>query len=363
MTKNTGDKQYSINKTDIYKIISENGVLFLFYYLLFLVFSLLFIITIRFQQYLFHGKKENLIEEKLIQFFKSITLNSPLGIMSILEKNDFIGLSPVSYFIIFSCYAIAFLIILEGYIRTFLFSVVVGIIMLNKDNNPYKNSNMLSKVSESVSKIVSANYTKIYFLTLVFFVPFVIPYLLKFLKMDNYDVKKNFWLSYLIFFLVISPLVFIFISRASLSSKLRVLDGSFKFVEPIDVPFIEHVESVFDSRYTLLCFFLFILLVFCYTHIVYIMMQPTRSKQFLYGFGVFAVLFLFVPFLLLIFTLSVLFSSLPRKETSKDMYEQIKEEGVSTIYELLIKYNYPCFPKTPISQVIKKKIVSEENES
>ena len=360
MTKNKGDKQYSINKSDIYKIISENGVLFLFYYLIFLVFSLLYIINIRYQKYIFHSKKGSTVEESVVTFFKSITLNSPLNIMSFVQKDDYMGLSSTSYFILFTCYAVAFLIILEGYIRTFLFSVVSSVVMLNKDNNPYKNSSMLTKVNESIAKIVSENYSKIFSLTFVFFLPFAIPYLLKFLKMDNYDIKKYSWLSYLIFFLVISPIVFILLSRATLSSKLRVFDGSFKFVEPIDVPFLEHIESVFDSRYTLLCFFLFIVFVFCYSHIVYIMMQPTRSKQFLYGFSVFAILFLFIPFLLIIFTLSVLFSSLQRKESSQNMYDQIKEQGVSTIYELLIKYNYPCFPKSPLKVKVLTTISEEE---
>ena len=107
--KNIGNINYSLNKNDVYKILIAGVFGFIPFYYILVVLSVIYIITIRFQQYYFKDKmNEYKTEDDIIHYFRSITYNSPFNILSFLEYDDdgdkYCGLSNRSYFfIIVSC--------------------------------------------------------------------------------------------------------------------------------------------------------------------------------------------------------------------------------------------------------------------
>ena len=59
------------------------------------------------------------------------------------------------------------------------------------------------------------------------------------------------------------------------------------------------------------------------------------------------IIFAFIPFFILFFGLSfVLNNKNINDSTEEDIIENIQTNGISGLYDLLVKYNYPCFVKT-----------------
>ena len=70
-----------------------------------------------------------------------------------------------------------------------------------------------------------------------------------------------------------------------------------------------------------------------------------KEKILLYGIFIF-LMFILIPVFIIFIAISVIFSNNYRQNINNDnIIEDIQNNGISSIYELLVKYNYPCFEK------------------
>ena len=346
-----GNINYSLNKNDFYKILVGGITYFIPYYYALIIISVLYIAYIKYKKYIFSDRnKEYQVEEDTIHYFKSITLGSPFNILSLSEQykdNDkYIGLSDFSYLYIVIAYSITFMIILEGLIRNLLYSIYVNIIQVNINNNPYNNVNCVQKISDSSYLSTIANYSGIMSISFIFLVPFCIPYLIKFLKYDNYDIKKNVWLPYCILFLVFFPIVMVILSKASFYKKLEIFSSLNKFVETKDYNFIKFISNNFSFRYFSYLIYIFIVVTYCIYKFIFADFKYSFKKKIAVYILIALILFVFLPAVILFFSFANIFANNYKDNLDrKNIVEGINKNGVSSLYELLIKYNYPCFFK------------------
>ena len=346
----TGNINYSLNKNDFHTILKGGITYFIPHYYILVIISLLYIYTIKYKQYFFSDRDEKYKTDKdIIHFFKSITYNSPLDILKVSEsvKNDdkFVGLSNISYIYIIVAYIITFIIILEGLIRNLLYSIYVSIIQVNPNNNPYKNNDCITKIKDNPYIKTIQNYSAVLSMSLNFLVPFLIPFLISFLKFDNYDIKHNKWMSYIILYLVFFPLITVLLSRATFYKKLEIFPDLERFVETKDNSFIKFIINNFNFKISTIIIFIFVIFVYCYYTLVYSDLKYTIMNKIIIYLIIFSLLFIFIPIVIIFFSLSLLFDNKINNKTSNNVIDNIKNNGICSLYDLLVKYNYPCFFK------------------
>jgi hypothetical protein len=340
---NTGNLDYSLNKDSFYKIIKDSIHQYIRYYLILIIISVIYIGTIKYKQYIFGDRKD----DDIMHYFKSITYNSPFHILNLSqEKNSvFMGLTKTSYIFIIVTYIITSLLILEGLLRNFLYSIYVRIIQVNSNNNPYNNVNCISKINENPNVSVRINYIAIIAISINFLVPFIIPYLLGFLKFDNYDIKHTIWIRYVILYFIFYPFIMIIVLKGTFFKKLEVFSGIDKFIETKDYGFVQFIKNNFNYYIFTIIPFLFIIFVFCYYVFIYTESKYDFNKKIKIYFIIFFILFIFFPLFLVFFILSNLFNNNFKNDSTGNTFEDINNNSVTDIYTLLVKYNYPCFIK------------------
>jgi hypothetical protein len=331
-----GDIDYSLNKKKLNNILSDSSYTLMTPYFIVVFLSMIYIYSIRIQQYF--DSKDDLL------YFKSITYSSPFSIleMKLTEDTDskYVSLTEKSYLFIVISYVITLIIILEGLVRNFIYSIYLTMIQLNSNNNPYNNSNCISKINENPITSTSQNYTVITFLSINFMIPFLIPLFIKFFKFDNYDIKKSKWIPYFILFLIFYPLLILIISRVSFYKKLEIFPNIKKFVDKSDYSFVDKIIN--DFRFNIYKIIVFIAVIFIYC---YYKLATSKFNIKLY-LCIFLLLFIFLPIFFIFFGLSSIFYNKNElNETDDQIIQNIKKNGISGIYDLLVKYNYPCFLK------------------
>ena len=336
---NTGNINYSLNKNNFYKIVSGSLIGFLPFYYIVTVISIIYIFTIRFGK----GKDVN-------HYLKSITYNSPFKILELseIDQNDskYTGLTERSYITIITTYVIALILILEGLVRNLIYSNYVNIIQINPNNNPYNNNNCISKIKENAQSSVSKNYSAITSLAINFLFPFFIPYLVHILKFDNYDIKHSKWFNYLILFLVFYPFLIMVLSRASLHKKLEIFPNLEKFLDTSDINFISKIKEEFNFKMGSILVFLLIIFIFSFYTIVYSDIKYSLKKKIMIYVFLIIIIFIFIPLFMLFFGLASVLNNKNINDNSEDeIIKNITNNGISGLYDLLVKYNYPCFIK------------------
>jgi hypothetical protein len=375
MSSNTGNINYSLNKNDVYKVLAGCVSYFIPHYFILIVISLLYIFRIRYQQYYFDDRDKGKEEDKdILHFFGSITNRSPFNILTmekifkdIEEENNankeqkgggnnesntnYVGLSSNSYYLVIASYIISLIIILEGLLRNFIFSIYVNIVQINSNNNPYNNTNCVQKIKDNPIILSTANYTGILSLSYIFLIPFILPFLISFLKFDNYDIKHNAWFKYIILFFIFYPIIFIFLSKAVLYKKLEIFPALNKFLVKKDYPFTKFLRNNFAFKISTILVFLFIILVYSYYKIVYADLKciTLKSKIITYVL-IFLLIFAFLPIFFMFFSFSFLFLNKEKVDPTISTINSIQNEinnnkSINSLYELLVKYNYPCFMK------------------
>jgi hypothetical protein len=343
-TENIGNLKYSLDRNELHKILTDSQ--YVKYYLMLIIFSLLFMYKIRYKQVIFPDR-EKMYErdEDRIFFFNNITQKSPFGILNLSQSGTYMGLTTESYLHIIIAYIITFLFILEGLIKNILYTMYSKVIELNPNNNPYNNPNCVTKIKDSPNTMIKINYTAIFFLSLNFLLPFVIPYLLSFLDYDNYDIKHSIWIKYVILYLIFYPFLIIIISKAAFYKKLEILPDLKKYVETTDYGFINSITSTFNFKSFCVIPYLFIIFVFCYYIFVHLEFKYDKNKKKIIYWILFVILFIFIPLFIYYFSLSILFDNNAKNILDINTFEAIQNYGVKNFYDLMIKYNYPCFFK------------------
>ena len=267
------------------------------------------------------------------------------------EGKNYVGLSSHSYYLIVASYIIALIIILEGLLRNFIFSIYVNMVQINSNNNPYNNTSCIQKISDNPIILSTANYTGILSLSYIFLIPFILPFLISFLKFDNYDIKHNAWFKYIVLFFIFYPIIFIFLSKAVLYKKLEIFPALNKFLTQKDYPFTTFLKNNFAFKVSTILVFLFIILVYSYYKFVYANLNciSLKSKIITYVL-IFLLIFVFLPIFLIFFCFSFLFLNKEKVDPNISTINSIQNEinnnqSINSLYELLVKYNYPCFMK------------------
>lgn len=267
------------------------------------------------------------------------------------ESTNFIGLSDHSYILIIISYAIPTIIILEGLVRNLLFSIYSSMTQLNSNNNPYNNPYCITKTAGNSAIVSGANYTIMLTLCYIFIIPFIVPLLIKILKFDNYDIKKNSWFCYVVLFLIFYPLFFIFISKAALYKKLEIFPALNNFLTQRDYNFTKYLKSIFSFKFSTVVIFLFIIISYLFYKFVFINLRSKNATSKLLNYLlIFGILFLFLPLFFIYFCTSLLFLNKEAVDPNTNVIASIKKErinnqSINTLYELIVKYNYPCFKK------------------
>ena len=359
---NTGNINYSFNKKSFYNILVSSTLGFVPFYFLITFISVLYINNIKFVQYIFPEREEKYKKEDApIKFFKSLTYNSFLDILQINReyklndkiKNDklkekFIGLGTFSYTLIIISYVICYIIIIEGLVKNVIFSIYANIISTNPNNNPYNNQDCIIKTTSlrNTAGKIAGNYFIILPLSFIFLIPFFIKFIINWFEFDNYDNKKSYIFKYIVLLLMFSPLILIIIFRAGFAKKLDIFSDIKKLVDNKDVQFVDFITNTFNMKFFTILVFLFIALVYSYYSIIYVDFKYSGTIQILVYIFLFIVIFLFIPLFLLFLALSILFTNNYKDTIVNNNYvEDIKKNGVGSLYELLVKYNYPCFIK------------------
>jgi hypothetical protein len=313
----TGNINYSLDKNDFYKILAGCVTYYIPHYFILVIISIIYIYTIKYK----------IKDNDSLHFFKSITY-----ILNISQNDNYVGLSNMSYLYIIISYVITLLIILEGLIRNLLYSIYVNIIQINNHNNPYNNNNCITKIKDNPYTHTIANYTAIISLSIIFLVPFIIPFLINFLKFDNYDIKHNKWFSYVILYLLFFPFITIILLRASFYKKLEIFSDLNRFVDKKDFEFIKNISNNFNLNICGILVFILVIFIYCYYKLVYIDYKQSLTNKIITYLIISTLLLFFIPLVLVFFSMDFLFSD-------------TNNNGVNNIYDLLVKYNYPCFIK------------------
>jgi len=352
----SGDIDYSFNKKEYYNIINSNVSIFKSYYIIVTLICFWFLTGLSVKQYKSFdddGKLQTNIKYKTQ--FEKLCFNSPFNIISIgsdlktplFEASDyFIGLSQKSYLVLICSYVFAFMILLEYLVKNLMASIIVNYVQENKHNNPYNNPDCITKIHESPNSYINKNYSMISTLSLYFLVPYLTPVILKFMNLDKYDIKKSPILKYIIFLGLLSPVILVIISRIIAFFNVDIFDTINKFIDKKDYNYINFMKRMFNLKFIILFTFLFIILCFFMLHWIYgsyNVLVSSRWKKWWYAFIIIFVFFI-VPSILASNALSSLYNVF-KKMKIEDNLEQIENEGVFSLYQLIVKYNYPCFKK------------------
>ena len=338
----TGNINYSFDKKKFNSIVKLKSLTFYPFYLIITIICLLFPLSLYYQKDLSQNGINNK-DNNIKHYFNSITLNSPLNIMSLDKRNTgFIGLDQESYIILIFIYVIAYLYLLQGILKNLIYSILSNVIQVNPDNNPYNNVNCIIKNKNNPSKSIIANYFSIIGLTIFFLIPFFTPMIFQYLNIDNYSIKHSFWLPWLILFFLLFPF-FIIVIRHSGNKKINIIKNLDDYVDKKDKKYISNISSYFNSNYTSIFIFILIIIVFSLLKIIYYIYNSSTRKSTIIFFLL--SVFIFIPFVLIFFSLNTIFGEVKDNNIDDNNIKDIEKNGISNLYELIVKYNYPCFKK------------------
>ncbi len=375
----SGNIAYSFNKKRYYEILEKNKTLFVTNYI-FTIFISFFFLTGSFilngtslGRYITKetdedGVEKTVIDRKLYNYFSEFCLGSPYkiidmhrdGIQEILtpqeikdgeEATTFIGFKQKSYLFLIIVNLIGILIIIESLIKNLMSSIIVNFIQENKNNNPYNNPNNITKINEEPMTYINSNYSKLTTLSFLFIIPFTTTFILKYvLSMDRYDIKKNDWIKTYIFASLVIPTVLIIFYRLTGNSSITLFSTIDRFIDSKDKEYINFMKQMFSLKFFIVYTFLFVALIFLCLHWIYgpINKYITGNWKYLCYAMIIIIIYFIIPAILTSNALSTLYNVFKKNNMDKsedEVLDNIQKDGCQSLYDLIVKYNYPCFKK------------------
>ena len=376
----SGNIEYSFNKQRYFQIISDNVSLFNTYYCITIFLSFFFLTGsfvlngLSLTEYLTADKLNNGTEIKVpdrksYNWFSEYCLGSPYQIidmhkegieelLTIKEQKDkkkpitFIGFKQNSYLFLIITTLIGILIIVEALVKNLMTSIIVNFVQENKNNNPYKNPNNITKKNESADKYIMENYSKLASLSLLFLIPFTTTYVLKYIfSADRYDIKKSTLIQNYVFISLIIPTIILIIYRLTGHKSITLFDTIDEYIQGKDREYVKFLKRMFILKFFIIYIFLFIFIIFLCMHWIYGRINKYISdgfwKYFFYTFIIFSIYFI-IPKVLSSNAVSTLYNVYKKDNVDKseeDIVDTIRKNGAQSIYDIIVKYNYPCFKK------------------
>jgi len=299
--------------------------------------------------------------------------NGIINSKNIEKHNVFLGLSGFTYLSMAITFTISLFLLLDGFLNTLIYFLFSSTVQINSDynippNNPTINGNCISKISfqDSVNNKTAGyniynpfnpyssatyHFTSLTIMGYVFLIPFFTSIYFKIFKIDNYDLKKSKMIGFVLLFLMFYPVIFTTIGRLSYPRKFNMLNDLKKFIVPYDYSYVDYLNSSYSNKMLYIFMFLSIVFIYLYYYFCHFMVLPNKTIFI----TIFIVLvFMLVPLLLVFIPFQIIFSEKPQISNNRDIYHYntidkinyhiSKKESVTNIYQLLIKYNYPCFP-------------------
>ena len=379
-----GNIDYSFDKTKYYKIIDDNVSTFSGYYII-IIFICFFFITGSFMfggqslsRYMSVAKDSNgkiieTIENKLYLHFKQFCFESPYNIIEmnkegiVIEDNSddnndnnnkdkfknkwtFIGFTQKTYIFLIISNLIGVFILIEALVKNLMSSIIVNFVQENKQNNPYNNSNCIIKIDERPDSYIKGNYRILMGLSYLFLIPCLIPFVLNFLNLDLYDIKKTKWVKYYIFISLIAPTIILLIYRITGHKSITIFNTIDKFIQNKDINYINFMKQMFNLKFFIIFIFLFIFIIFICLYWIYGSVNKNLSgyKKYFYYFIIIFTMYFLIPSILssnAVSSLYCVYKDNNIENSEIDTIRSIGKNGVQSLYDLIVKYNYPCFKK------------------
>ncbi len=335
---------FNFNKKALTNQIINKSLLFYPYYLFVTLISFIFISTLQYQRYIFpKSNNEETVHDDIPHYFNSISFSSPFNLINVdKRKNGFYGLSQFSYIFIILLYVISYLYLVEALCRNLIYSIVSTLIQYNSENNPFNNPSCLTKTNLDPTVSVFANYQVIITSAFFFLIPFVITYILYILDFDNYDLKHSSWMPYMVFFLLIIPFILIMNIKLYDPEKVAILPDLKKYLNSKDSKFVDFLNELFNINFNSVYIYLVIILIFTILLIIYFNFNKSLSKGVTIGIIIFILLIL-IPLILISISLGTTLGDTNYAYGNDADIEKIIENGIGNLYQLIVKYNYPCF--------------------
>ena len=376
----SGNIEYSFNKQRYFEIIKNNVSLFNTYYCVVVLISFFFLTGsfllkgIALTDYISiqeddDGKMQRIVDRKSYNWFSEFCLGSPYNIISmhrdglkeILTKkeqkedkqpNVYIGFKQNTYLFLIITNLIGILIIVEALVKNLMSSIIVNFVQENKNNNPYNNPEIITKVNDSPNVYINKNYSKLMSLSFLFLIPFSTTYVVKYLfSMDRYDIKKTEWIKNYIFISLVIPTIILIIYRLTGHKSITLFDTIDKYIEGKDKEYVNFMKQMFNLKFFIIYMFLFIFIIFLCMHWIYGSINKYISDGFwkyvYYIFIIFSIYFI-IPQILSSNAVSTLYNVYKKDNVNKEENEIIKgiqKYGAQSLYDIIVKYNYPCFKK------------------
>lgn len=311
-------------------------------------------------------KERKAVNNGLYNYFYEFTLGSPFNIINfdkdgMLETlteqeikegkfaSTFIGFSQNTNIFLIIVNLIGIFIIIEALLKNLMSSIIVNFVQANPNNNPYNNPNCVTKVPEPVSTYINSNYSKLMVLSFLFLIPFSTTFILRHvLKIDLYDIKKTQWIKIYIFISLILPTLIIIFYRLTGYKSITLFSTIYKYIDTKDYDYIGFMKQMFSLKYFIMYVFLFVIFIFLCLHWIYGAMNKYITGWKKYALYIFIIVFIYfiIPSILASNAISTIYNvykvnNIDNNET--EVVQNIEKNGCQSLYDLIVKYNYPCF--------------------
>jgi len=315
-------------------------------------------------------KERKAVNNGLYNYFYELTLGSPFNIINfnkdgmletLTEKekkegkfvSTFIGFSQNTNIFLIIVNLIGIFIILEALLKNLMSSIIVNFVQANPNNNPYNNPNCVTKVKDSVSIYINSNYSKLMVLSFLFMIPFSTTFVLRhILKIDLYDIKKTQWIKIYIFISLIIPTLIIIFYRLTGYKSITLFSTIYKYIDTKDYEYIGFMKQMFSLKYFIMYVFLFVAFIFLSLHWIYGSMNKyiTGWKKYALYIFIFVFIYFIVPNIMASNAISTIYNVYKVNNidnnidnTENEVIENIEKKGCQSLFDLIVKYNYPCF--------------------
>jgi len=335
---------FNFNKTALTKEVVSKTLIFYPYYLITTLISFVFLFTLQYQRYIFFkSTNDQSVHEEIPHYFDSISFSSPFDLINTdKRKNSFYGLSQFSYIFLILIYVISYLYLIEALCRNFILSIITTLIQYNNENNPYDNPSCLTKTDKNPNTDIYANYQVIISTSIFFLIPFCITYILYLLDFDNYDIKHSTWLPYVIFGILLIPFVLIMNIKFTTPEKVAIFPSIKNYLNDKDNSFVDFITNTFNINFNSIYIYLLILLIFTILMVIYFNFNKLMNKNIMIIFIVCIFLFV-IPLVLISISLGTVLGETKNVYGNDDNIDAIRKYGIGSLYQLIVKYNYPCF--------------------
>ncbi len=338
-SKNDGNKKFSLDKAEYSWMMITNALLFLIGYYFFLGIFASFLVVLRATDLNNEYLTQNVLLRPIFQFLRGCNF----------FKANFSDVSIELFFkstLIF-IYTILFVLLLKDITKTHIYQNLYSTIQFNPNNNPTKNPNMLSKISDNPRNDMYTYLFKICS-ALIFLLayPFLVLYAIR-----CYDVQNNILTQVALVSILFVPIIYYTTTHLVAMKKIYktddILNYGKKYVEEKDYPYIDMIREKFNYHFDKVLWIpLFILLITLLYFFMYYEYDISNPQMLTYVM----ILLVGIPLFLATFNYNVLFTCYtPDNECGIFRDGQIKyevyHEGIKSYYDALVKYNYLCFPR------------------